>query len=453
MRILPRSLFGRLVLILVGGLVVAQSLTVAIQLNERQKFATRALESRWAARVADTLQLLDSLGQEERERVAAVMSSRRLKISAPHPATSGAEQSAKVSTHALALRGMLQRALAQPNIGITVSERVPQRGHGPARWARLLGPPHDIIVDARLNDGTGVRLEYSFGPPARDWPFQMLVTVLVLITATIVVALLAVRLVIRPLHTLSAAAEALGADINRPPLPETGPTEVRRAAQAFNTMQGRLVRFIEDRTRMLAAVSHDLRTPITRMLLRSEALNDDALREKFQQDLSEMESMVNAALNYMRGVDACEASQRVDLMALIDTVQADAEEMGKPVQTCHRLEVIMECRPIALRRALDNLIDNAVKYGGRAEIYVEDLGPHVHIRISDAGPGIPEPELERVFEPFYRLDPSRNRDQGGAGLGLSIARNIVRAHGGELVLRNRPTGGLEATMCLPHQTR
>lgn len=447
---LPRSLFGRLVLILVGGLVVAQSLTIAIQLNERQKFATRALESRWAARVADTLQLLDSLGQNERERVAAVMSSRRLKISTSDHASLGGEPGGRVTPHALTLRALLQRALTQPNIGIAVWERVPQRGGGPARLTRLLAPPHDIIVDARLDDGTNVRLEYAFGPPPHDWPFQMLVTLMVLVTATIVVALLAVRLVIRPLHTLAEAAEALGADINRPPLPETGPTEVRRAAQAFNTMQGRLRRFIEDRTRMLAAVSHDLRTPITRMLLRSEALNDAALREKFQQDLLEMESMVNAALNYMRGIDAREISQRVDLMALIDTVQADAEEIGKPVVTRQRLDVILECRPMALKRALDNLIDNAVKYGGRADIYVEDRGSHINIRISDAGPGIPESELERVFEPFFRLDPSRNLAQGGAGLGLSIARNIVRAHGGELILRNRPTGGLDATMSLPH---
>lgn len=454
MRLLPRTLFGRLVLILVSGLVIAQTLTVAIQLNERQKFATRALESRWAARVADTLQLLDSLSPAERDRVAAVMSSRRLKISTGNQARGQNGTDERATAHARALRAMLLRALAQPqSIRIAVWERATRHGTGAGRLAHLLAAPHDIIVDALLRDGTSLRLEYAFGPPPRDWPFQMLVTLLVLLTVTILVALLAVRLVIRPLQTLTAAAEALGADINRPPLPETGPSEVRRAAQAFNTMQDRLVRFIDDRTRMLAAISHDLRTPITRMLLRTESLNDAAMREKFQHDLSEMESMVDAALNYMRGIDAREHSQRVDLMALIDTVQADAEETGKHVVVRQRQEAIVACRPMALKRALHNLVDNAVKYGGNAEILVEADIANIIIRINDNGPGIPPTERNRVFEPFYRLDPSRNRDQGGTGLGLSIARNIVRAHGGELTLCDRPGGGLQVVVTLPRETR
>jgi signal transduction histidine kinase len=258
-----------------------------------------------------------------------------------------------------------------------------------------------------------------------------------------------VRWVTRPLKTLADAANELGADIERPPLAEEGPLEVSRAARAFNTMQRRIVAFIRDRARILAAMSHDLKTPITRLRLRAELLDDPQLRAKFEKDLAEMESMVGATLDFMRGVESREPRQPIDVMALLESLQADAAEVNGSVMIEGAAGKPYRGLAQALKRCLGNLIDNAVRYGKSAKIMVEDSPTMLTIRVRDEGPGIPEGDLERVFEPFHRLEGSRSRDTGGTGLGLGIARNIARAHGGDIVLRNVPQGGLEAVLTLP----
>jgi signal transduction histidine kinase len=251
---------------------------------------------------------------------------------------------------------------------------------------------------------------------------------------------------------LATAAEKLGEDINRPPLPETGPSEAQRAARAFNTMQRRLARFIADRTRIFTAMSHDLKTPITRLRLRTEMLEDEALRAKFDKDLGEMESMVTQTLDFMRDASAQEAVQRVDAMALLESLQTDYQDTGNKVEIEGGTVRPYPGRPLALRRCLTNLVDNAIRYGGRATIRLEDAADGLTIRVLDDGPGIPEAALEQAFEPFFRSEASRSRETGGTGLGLGIARNIARAHGGDLVLRNRAEGGLEAILTLPRIT-
>jgi len=272
---------------------------------------------------------------------------------------------------------------------------------------------------------------------------------MVLLAAVLSLSLVAVRWVTRPLHVLAAAADELGRDIHRPPLPEQGPLEVRRAAHAFNTMQTRLVRYIQDRSRILAAMSHDLKTPITRLRLRAELLEDEDLRQRFEKDLLEMEAMVSQTLDFMRGLDSREAMQAIDIMALLESLQADYQEMGRSVSIQGRTSQPVNGMPLLLKRCIANLFDNAILYGKRARVQVEEGAAELIIRIGDEGPGLPEEELEKVFEPFYRLESSRNRETGGTGLGLSIARNIALAHGGELHLRNSPQGGLEALLSLP----
>jgi signal transduction histidine kinase len=279
----------------------------------------------------------------------------------------------------------------------------------------------------------------------------MLLSVLVLLVAVILLSLLAVRWITRPLKTLADAAEELGKDINRPPLPETGPVEVVRAARALNTMQSRLSRYLSDRTRIFAAMSHDLKTPITRLRLRAELLDDPQIRQKFSKDLEEMESMVGATLDFMRGLENEERSQRIDVTALLESLQADAREIGGRVEIEGAASAPYAGRPQALKRCLANLIDNAVKYGRSARLAVDDDAARLRISVRDEGPGIAEAELERVFEPFHRLETSRSRESGGTGLGLSIARNIAEQHGGTLVLRNLPAGGLEAILTLPRR--
>jgi signal transduction histidine kinase len=303
-----------------------------------------------------------------------------------------------------------------------------------------------------LHDGTLATFDSYLSPQESSIPLRLGLTLLVLLGTVIVVSLIAVRWVTGPLSALATAAEKLGRDIDRPPLEENGPLEVRRAAGAFNLMQRRLSRFLSDRTRVLTAMSHDLKTPLTRLRLRMETVDDPVLRGKIEKDLDEMQSMVTQTLDYMRDSSRSEATQQVDLMAMLETLQIDFRDTGHAVEIKGALGQPYIGRPLALRRCLTNLVENAIRYGGRATIELEDTAKQVVVRIVDDGPGMPEEELERAFEPFYRGERSRSRETGGTGLGLGIARNIARAHGGELVLKNRPGGGLEANLTLPRQT-
>jgi len=254
----------------------------------------------------------------------------------------------------------------------------------------------------------------------------------------------AVRRMTTPLTRLSDAAARLGRDVDAPALSMTGSVEVRRAANAFNEMQGKLRRLLENRTMMLAAISHDLRTQLTLLRLRIEGSDD---RDRMLKTISEMEDMLTATLSFAREEAKGEASRRVDVSALVGSIIDDMSDAGLAV-AAGSIEpgVIAECKPVALRRAIINLIDNAVKYGERATISLASRGEKVMIYVDDGGPGIPEDQLEKVVQPFYRVEASRNRDTGGIGLGLAIALSIAEAHGGLLNLTNKPQGGLRATM-------
>jgi signal transduction histidine kinase len=311
--------------------------------------------------------------------------------------------------------------------------------------------PHDgfaLLAQVQLTDGTWATFDSQLPPSSATLPWRLLLTLLVLLAAVLLISWVAVRWITRPLGVLATAADELGRNINRPPLPETGPLEVSHAARAFNTMQSRLVRLIEDRTRLLAAMSHDLKTPITRMRLRAELLDDDATRAKFDSDLREMESMVSETLDFMRGLGAREPAQPIDVTALLESLQSDYEAMGRAVTVAGRADAPYRGMPSQLKRCLANLIDNATLYGQCADIAIEDAPAALTIRVRDQGPGIPQDKLESVFDPFVRLEGSRSRETGGTGLGLSIAREIARAHGGDIRLANRPDGGLEAILTL-----
>jgi signal transduction histidine kinase len=311
-------------------------------------------------------------------------------------------------------------------------------------------PALSFLAQVRLHDGSFVTFDSRQPAEVESWPYRLLLSLLVLLVAVIAVSLIAVRWATRPLNALADAAEELGKNINRPPLPEAGPFEVTRAARAFNTMQARLVRHINDRTRVLAAMSHDLKTPITRLRLRAELLDDPAQRAKFAGDLEEMEAMVEATLDFMRGIDAVETESPVDVGALLESLQADLAEAGGRIAIEGGSIKPYPGRPRGLKRCLTNLLENAINYGGGAAVVsVKDRDDCLEICIRDQGPGIPEAELERVFDPYYRLEGSRNRESGGTGLGLTIARGIAEIHGGKLKLQNRIGGGLEATLTLP----
>jgi signal transduction histidine kinase len=307
-----------------------------------------------------------------------------------------------------------------------------------------------IDAAVMLGDGTWITAESTNPPRATTWFTRLLRNLAIVDGVMLVLLFFAVRLVTRPLSVLAGAAEELGRNIERPPLPETGTVELARASRALNIMQDRLKRYVETRLKVLGAMSHDLKTPITRMRLRAEMLEDAELKTRFTRDLDAMQQMVGSTLDYMRGLsDGGEEVSAIDLNALISSLKQDAEEAGHTVTIAGTSPGPVMGRAQALKRCLQNLLDNALAYGRRADITVRGEGRSVNVAISDQGPGIAESDIERVFDPFYRVEGSRNRNSGGSGLGLSIARNIAQAHGGAVRLRNLPQGGLEATLVLP----
>ena len=464
MRLLPQSLFGRLMLVLASGLIVAQLLSAAINLVERDSVLVRASGMQPAQRIADIVRLLDSLSPAERVRIVGILNVPPLVVSLDRaPAAEDSESTG--GAHAAMISAVLRTALGDDRpVRVTMTGTPPAWAPGPAGASGRfpaggpMGPagmhrfsPNGVsfLIQVPLQDGSWATFDTQVTQESANLPWRVLLTLAILLAAVLLLSYVAVRWVTRPLHLLASAADELGRDINRPPLPEGGPVEVSRAAHAFNTMQTRLVRFIDERTRLLTAMSHDLKTPLTRMRLRAEMLEDGNLREKFEADLVEMESMVTQTLEFMRGLSNREPEQNVDIMGLLESLQADNEAMGRIVTIDGRVSRPYFGAPQFLRRCISNLVDNAVLYGKKAEIRVEEGPDQLTIRVRDHGRGIPDSEIENVFEPFYRLEGSRSRETGGTGLGLSIARNIAQTHGGDVRLRNHEEGGLEATLTLP----
>ena len=326
------------------------------------------------------------------------------------------------------------------------------------RWRELMvrGFPSErrLLVSMRLP--TGEWLNVGVVPPRflPFWSQNFLVAFVLMTLAAAGLVVWAVRQFSAPMRELAAAAERLGMDVNAAPLPERGSVETAKAARAFNTMAERIRRFVRDRTFLLTEIGHDLRTPITRLKLRAEWMEDEEQQGKMLSDLDELESMVAATLAFGRDDAAAEALAALDLAELLRTIgeeAADARPNGAE-DVCYQGpdHQVVRARPVSIKRALSNLVQNALNYGGSARIA---LAPPkdgtLTVVIDDDGPGIPTGELDRVFEPFHRVEGSRNRETGGTGLGLPIARNILRAHGGDVALANRAGGGLRATVTMP----
>jgi len=467
LRLWPGSLFGRLVGVLIVGLVLAQGLSAWISWVERDRALLQTAGQQPVQRVADIVGLLDPLDNVERTRIVKILNAPPQVVTLDRPPLPD-RVALGADPHVARFGAMLRAALADDRaVRVMARKPPPAAAPGGPPWpehhAAMMGrqasggprhmfPPGAILLvtQVQLRDGPWVTFDTHLPGETASLPTRLWLSLGVLLATVMLLSAIAVRWLSRPLRTLAEAAEALGKNIHRPPLPEEdGPTEVRQAAQAFNTMQSRLARYIDDRTQVLAAMSHDLKTPLTRLRLRTELLDDDDTRQRFEKDLGEMQAMVSDALAALRGLDGAAESVPVDVTALLESLQADNEAMGRPVDIVGRAEAPLLGDPVRLRRCVGNLLDNALVYGKRARISVEDSAKALTLRIHDDGPGIPEAMLERVFDPFFRLEGSRSRDTGGTGLGLSIARNIARAAGGEVSLRNLPEGGLEALLVLP----
>ncbi|HEY4338574.1 MAG TPA: ATP-binding protein [Steroidobacteraceae bacterium] len=308
------------------------------------------------------------------------------------------------------------------------------------------GQLYDVSVGIPGGDNLLFRL--AQGQRGAPLPRSLLFNLILLALLVAVAVYVVTRGITRPLSDLARAAEAVGRDLRQPPLVERGSRELRDAARAFNTMQERMQRYVDSRTRVLAAMSHDLKTPLTRLRLRVTTIDDPDMQFRVDRDLDEMENMVHGALTLLRGLNDDEPAEAVDINELLGTLQGEFAEMGTPFEVHGRVRVLYAGKPMALKRCLTNLISNATKFGGGVSVHLQD-GAAVTIAVRDQGPGIPAEYLARVFEPYYRIESSRNRDTGGTGLGLCIARDIAQAHGGALTLSNLPQRGLQATLTLP----
>jgi signal transduction histidine kinase len=474
-RILPKSLFGQTILILLIGLVVSHSIGAWIYAGAREQ-AVRAVGGFAAAqRVANLSRLVEEAPADWRPRIVAALSDPTFRVSLlaqpPDQLPADADGAAKVIEDYVRQQlperpdRQVRAAVFEPNGRPPGGPFGPGFDHRPVPgpiggMGGMGGMMHDMMgpgfgvwrslqVAVMLSDGRWLSFATTLpqGAPSVSW--QFIISMALMAAIVLAVSVWAVRRVTAPLGLLSAAADRLGRDVTSEPLAEAGTIEMQRAARAFNRMQERLRRLIESRTQMLAALSHDLRTPLTLLRLRTEEVADADERDKMLATIGEMDDMIGSTLAFARDEVRAEPRRRVDIAALLASVVDDMADAGLAVTMQPAAPLIHDCQPSALKRAITNLLDNAVKYGQSARAAIATSGNAVEITIDDDGPGIPEAELPRVFQPFYRVENSRSRDTGGTGLGLAIAQAIVQAHGGELTLANRPGGGLRACIKLP----
>ena len=460
-RLVPHSMLAWFALVLAAGIALSLIAVSAFHTFNRDEAVAALEDLRAAERIAAAARFLDHNAPPLRPLIAESISGSSLFIAAtPDSMISAAEppdnRTARLREVIAARLGddMRWRDL-RVDYGIG-----PDGGEHPWSWLpslwrdeakksdeilSLQDAGETFSVALQLMDGTW--LNFSFAS-VKTLPFSSWSQLLALaggIAAVMMLGVGAMRLITRPIESLASAAEELGRGARPGDVPEAGLDEVRQAARAFNRMQHRIRRMIEDRTQMIAAISHDLRTPITRLRLRAEFVEDAEEQQKMLADLDQMEAIIKSTLAFAREDADTEPTSPVDLRALLTEVA----ETHPPAKLVAREPCTLRARPVALRRCFNNLVANAIRYGGTAEIAIRELPDAVEVTVDDAGPGIPEDRLKDVFRPFVRLEESRNRDSGGVGLGLAIARSVVLAHGGSIVLANRPAGGLRALVRLP----
>lgn len=457
---LPRSLFGRTLLVLAAGLLLAQAASLMVNLLDRGAAVYRLASQQMAAQIATDARVLNRLGRVERSTVIDAMNGRDLSVAVAARPIDVVHGFNELDRYEQAFAAAIRRNLDAPlPTTVEITARRPAPGDDSdsegalARWAArhfyfLLPDTFALVAQVTLDDGS-VAVFFARVPQEPLRRYETLAPKLLLTLAIFfLLAALVVRGMTRSLERLARAARALGENPEGPPLAPEGPREVASVIDAFNRMQSQIRGYVLERARMLGAVSHDLKTPVTRMRLRAEMLPDGPVKDKFVRDLEEMEAMVGSTLEFFKSLGKEPQRQPVDVAALIDSLCEDWRESGRETSVSGAPRAPYNAHPQALRRCLNNLIENALRYGERADITIIDDARALRIEVRDRGPGIPEDELESVFEPFFRLEGSRSRDSGGVGLGLSIARNIARWHGGDITLRNAPEGGLIATLTL-----
>ncbi len=418
----PRTLASRLALIFFTGLVLAYGLSFGLQAYERYISSRSMMLSNLEQDVATSVAILDRLPAAERAAWLPRLERRTYRYRLD--------------------QGLAGEAMPSSDPPMAAASIVKAIGSDyRLTFLEIPGPNAHFQAHLNLADGAPLTIDVTPAPvPVARWlPVVLLIQLAVLLLCT----WLAVRLAIGPLTRLAQAVDNLDPDQPGVQLDESGPREVRYAAVAFNALQARIAAHLKERMQLLAAISHDLQTPITRMKLRVEVMDEGVERDKFWNDLDEMEHLVREGVAYARSMDSStEATCRVNLDAFLDSLVFDYQDSGAQVERNGNSGTLLETRPHALRRVLVNLVDNALKFAGAAELHVSREGSTTIIRVLDNGPGIPGDELDEVLKPFYRVEGSRNRSTGGTGLGLAIAHQLIQAMGGRLTLSNREQGGL-----------
>jgi signal transduction histidine kinase len=470
-RLWNRSLTTRFVAIMLLALALSQGISFLLFADERGQALYRAMKAEFLSRSATVAQVLESTPPALRNDIlrASDTGYSRFWVSRDFPSDASRwREEAKLrladplpSVASLANPVTEERTVTPvvaTTAGVTSVETTNLRPWTdlPAHAWPLSRPAKFLYLDdsngmglaVQLKDGSWLNTAFAKKMVNPLLTSQSIISLAVTAIILSICAAFIARNMTRPMRRLAVAAEALGRGETLRPLPESGPTEIRQTAEAFNLMQARLQRFVEDRTRMLAAIGHDLRTPITSLRLRAEFVSDDETREKMLSTLDELKSMTEATLAFSREQAIAEDTRNVNLSALVESLCDDLVELGYDVSVVDSPNIGYRCRADALKRAVRNLVENAVRYGERARVSVVSRPTAIEIIVEDDGPGIPAETMDRVFAPFFRLENSRNRETGGVGLGLSIARNVVRHHGGDVILSNTGSG-LRAVISLP----
>lgn len=426
----PKTLASQLSLIFLVSLLLANGLSFSVQFYERYLSARSTMLNNMENDISTSVAILDRLPAEERQAWLSRLNREHYQ----YLLTKGDS-------------GVPMDTADPPMSASSIKDTLGQ--HYALTFADIPGVRPHYQVFLQLADGNPVTIDVR---PA-DIPVALWLPVVLVLQLALLLGCtwMAVRLAIRPLSRLSRAVESLDPNARIQHLDESGPTEVAHAAVAFNAMQQRIADYLKERMQILAAISHDLQTPITRMKLRAEFMDDSIERDKLLSDLGEMEHLVREGVAYARSVHgSTEANCKLDLDAFVDSIVFDYQDVGKAVNSSGSYGSPIETRPHALRRVLINLLDNALKFSGAAELVVSaEANGNVSIKVLDRGPGISADELREVLKPFYRVESSRNRDTGGTGLGLAIAQQLAIALGGSLGLSNREGGGLCAELLLP----
>jgi signal transduction histidine kinase len=426
----PSTLRARLFLILLAGLAIAYGLSFTVLYLERTMSAKAIMLGTLESDVATSIAVLDRLPADQRAGLLDRLSRGNYRFELG-PGLPGVPDT---TGKAREIGGRIEDAIG---------------GSYPLHIESIPGDIPQLQAHLTLRDGSPLTIDITPRPPmpiAAWLPYVLVIQMGLLLLCT----WFAVRQAIRPLGTLAAAADALDPDRKDPPLSEAGPSEVADAARAFNAMRERIAHYLEERVQILAAISHDLQTPITRMRLRADMADDTPEKDKLVRDLGEIERLVQDGIAYARSAHGNgEKFSRIDLSSFIDSIAYDYQDTGKAVSVVGVVRGIAATKPHALRRILTNFVENALKFAGAAEIGVERKGEGViAITVMDRGPGIPDAMLEAVMQPFFRLEQSRNRETGGTGLGLAIAQQLAAAIGGSVRLYNREGGGLAAEVTI-----